>query len=57
MSLQWDSPAEAAVSDIVRHHIGITSTNWEYAQALDHNRRVSVRNADSEVFEQVYEIP
>ena len=49
MSLQWYSPAEAAVADLVRGHSGITPTKWECFEALDRNRDGSYLNAADEL--------
>ena len=49
MSLQWYSPAEAAVADLVRGHSGITPTKWECFEALDRNRDGSYLDAADEL--------
>jgi hypothetical protein len=49
MSLQWYSPAEAAVADLVRGHSGITPTKWECFEALDRNRDGSFLDAADEL--------
>ena len=49
MSLQWYSPAEAAVADLVRKHSGITPTKWECFEALDRNRDGSYVDAADEL--------
>ena len=49
MSLQWYSPAEAAVADLVRGHSGITPTKWECFQALDRNGDGSYLDAADEL--------
>ena len=49
MPLQWYSPAEAAVADLVRKHSGITPTKWECFEALDRNRDGSYLDAADEL--------
>ena len=49
MSLQWYSPGEAAVADLVRKHSGITPTKWECFEALDRNRDGSYVDAADEL--------
>jgi hypothetical protein len=49
MSLQWYSPAEAAVADLVRRSSGITPTKWECLEALDRNRDGSFLDAADEL--------
>jgi len=49
MSLQWHSPAEAAVAHLVQRHRGITPTKWECLEALDRNRDGSYLDAADEL--------
>jgi len=50
MSLQWYSPVEAAVADVVRRHIGIAPTRSECAAALGRYRHGSYLDAAKEVY-------
>ena len=49
MSLQWYSPAEAAVADLVQRNSGITPTKWECNEALDRNMDGSYLDAADEL--------
>jgi hypothetical protein len=51
MSLQWNSPVEAAVADVVRRHIGIAPTRSECSAALGRYRHGSYLDAAKEVLE------
>jgi len=51
MSLQWHSPQEAAVAEIVWRSSGVAPTRSECSQALYHNRHGSVMDAAFELLE------